>query len=540
MKRGKFEAVHLDASGAELSGKRRLRWLLILAPVLVLAVLAAVLIPAAANPETESSTEAKGLTREENMNLYRWIANLVEREDMVLTILPDDPEPGAEPIVLTIPPSMSRVRVDLNGLAADLDEGMGKYSIRRFHVDPARYISLDRNALWELAEQTAEAHNQALMEPFAALETHSMGQNEAHVLVVNPGRTGVYVSTDEIYDTLMDAYQTGELAPSMDYEVRTPKTLDLEAIHEELCTPPVDATLDDQTFAITPEVPGYGFEPEELEQLLEGAEPGKAGTLTLHVIEPEITAADVEASLYAVTIAESHTPHVWNDDRTTNLILACEAINGTTLMPGDVFSFNEVVGERTVAKGYREATVYGSGGASVPETGGGVCQVASSIYYAVLQANLETVERHAHMFLVTYVPQGMDAAIYWGRLDYRFKNDSPFPIKIEASVSDGLVHIYLKGTEWRDYTVKLYYEVLEEFPYETTYQYVYDGSYGPGETIVTPYTGYRIATYKTIVGLDGEVRETSRIATSLYNKRDKVIAAMPPQPTETTAAPDDD
>ena len=83
MKRGKFEAVHLDASGAELSGKRRLRWLLILVPVLVLAVLAAVLIPAAANPETESSTEAKGLTREENMNLYRWIANLVEREDMI-------------------------------------------------------------------------------------------------------------------------------------------------------------------------------------------------------------------------------------------------------------------------------------------------------------------------------------------------------------------------------------------------------------------------------------------------------------------------
>ena len=506
----------------------------------MLAALAAILFLSHSRSETAATTEPEGLTREETMNLYRWIANLVEREDMVLTLEPDDPEAGEEPIVLTIPPAESRVRVDLGGLEADLDEGMGEYSFRRYHVDPSRYLSLDRSALRALAEQTAAACNQPYQGSFAAVETRSLGQSEAHVLVVNPGRTGRQISADAIFDALMAAYQTGEMAPSIPYAVRVPEALDLEAIHRELCTDPVNATLDDQTFAITPEIPGYGFEPEELEQLLEGAEPGKADTLTLHVIEPEITAADVEASLYAVTIAESHTPHVWNDDRTTNLILACAAINGTTLMPGEIFSFNEVVGERTVAKGYREATVYGSGGASVPETGGGVCQVASSIYYAVLQANLETVERHAHMFLVTYVPQGMDAAIYWGRLDYRFKNDSPFPIKIEASVSDGLVHIYLKGTEWRDYTVRLYYEVLEEFPYETTYQYVYDGSYGPGETIVTPYTGYRIATYKTIVGLDGEVRETSRIATSLYNKRDKVIAAMPPQPTETTAAPDED
>ncbi|MBQ2619410.1 MAG: VanW family protein, partial [Oscillospiraceae bacterium] len=225
------------------------------------------------------------------------------------------------------------------------------------------------------------------------------------------------------------------------------------------------------------------------------------------------------------------------DDRTHNLMLACEAINGKVVMPGEIFSFNEAVGERTAAKGYREATAYVSG-ASVPEIGGGVCQVASSIYYAVLQADLYTVERHAHTYLVTYVPKGMDAAIYWGALDYKFENSSPYPIKIEADVSDGEVHVILRGTEWKDYTVKLSWKQLEEVPYETKTRVVTDGSYKDGDVIVSPYTGYTITTYKTLIDRDDNPIETVKIKTSVYSKRDRVVAVVPknepePQPTET-------
>ena len=155
----------------------------------------------------------------------------------------------------------------------------------------------------------------------------------------------------------------------------------------------------------------------------------------------------------------------------------------------------------------------------------------------MLQADLRTVERHAHTYLVTYVPQGMDAAIYWGSLDYKFENTSPYPVKIEATVADGDVHIILRGTEWKDYTVKLSYKVLEEIPYETKTRLVTDGSYKNGEVIVTPYTGYTITTYKTTVDLLGNPIETTKIKTSFYSKRDKVVALVPqndptPKPTE--------
>ncbi len=538
MKQGKFEAGRKAAPTSEETGKRRPDWLLVLVPLLVLAALAAILLLSHSRSEPESTSEPVGLSRQETMNLYRWIGSQIQQQDMILTLLPEEGETEREPIRLVIPPAKSQAGIDLKGLETDLDADVGRVSRGRYQVDPSRYLSLDRKALRALAEQAEEEYRQPFLESFSSLRTVPIGQEEAHVLVVNQGREGREISADAIYEALVEAYQNGDLNPVLRYRLQSPKPLDLEAIHKELCIPPVDAVLDEKTFAITPEISGYGFEPQELETLLENTEPGKACSLTLHPVQPEITAADIEASLYAETIAEANTPHSWINDRTHNLELACAAINGTVVMPGEIFSFNETVGERTAEKGYREATVYGAGGASVPELGGGVCQVASSIYYAVLQADLETVERSSHMYLVTYVPRGMDAAIYWGMLDYKFRNSSPYPIKIEANVSDGMVHIFLKGTEWKDYTVRLSYDTLEEVPYETTYRYVYDGSAAPGETLVTPYTGYLIATYRTVVDKDGNVVETTRISTSRYRKRDKVIAALPPatEPSE----PDED
>ena len=542
MKQGKFEAKRGPQGAEQTEERRRPDWLLILLPILVVAVLAVILL-AGRSGGSQAETETAGMTRTDTMNLYRWLSGVLENNDMILTLRPDDPTGQEQPVVLTVPPSMSRVRVDLDGLEADLEAGVGRVSFLHYNTDPSRYVSLDRGALRRLAEQVEAEHGQSFQQSFADLKTSSVGAGEVHELVVNVGREGRAVSADKIYETLLDAYYHGEMSPTIDFEVKYPEALDAQAIWDAYSVPAVDAELDMTTFAVKPDIPGYGFDLEALEQLLSEAEAGKAYVLPMRPIQAERTAAIVEASLYANTLSEAHTPHSWINDRTVNLKLACAAIDGTVVMPGEVFSFNQVVGERTAAKGYREATVYGAGGASVPELGGGVCQVASSIYYAVLQADLETVERSCHMYLVTYVPRGMDAAIYWGMLDYKFRNSSPYPIKIEANVGDGMVHIYLRGMEWKDYTVRLSFETLEEVPYETTYQYVYDGSYYPGETIVTPYTGYLISTYRTVIDAEGNAVETTKISTSRYRKRDKVIAALPPapKPTEPTAPtePDD-
>lgn len=208
--------------------------------------------------------------------------------------------------------------------------------------------------------------------------------------------------------------------------------------------------------------------------------------------------------------------------------LACEAIDGYILKPGAVFSFNETVGERTAEKGYKAATVY-SGMESVQELGGGVCQVASTLYYCTLYADLEVVfPGGVHTFSVDYVPMGMDATVYWGSLDYQFRNNTDYPIKINASVHDGYVDIEFIGTDTKDYYVKMDYVVLSKDPWETKEKEITDGSYEDGETITTPYTGYTVDTYKYKYDKEtDELISEAFEAHSEYARRDKVVAVVP-------------
>ena len=463
------------------------------------------------------------LTKEEMLAKYQALAQVLEHENMSLVLYPGDSASHDVPINLILTPAQSGVRVNLAGLEQDLNADVGKVARGRYRVEPEDYIFVDRAALRRLAERTEQEWSQPYLPSFAGVSISMAGPEEIRSLTVNTGIAGRVISANEIYDTLLASYLAGEMEPSLTYETFIPEKLDVEEICARTRLDPVDAQLDETTFEITPEEPGLGVDPKELEQTLNFAVAGQGYTVPMHTLKPKVTAESLLTSLYGHILAEAHTPHTRIDDRTTNLILACAEINGTILMPGEVFSFNETVGERTAARGFREATAY-VGGNSVPEIGGGVCQVASSIYYATLQADLPAVERHAHTYLVTYVPQGMDAAIYWNLLDFKFENTSPNPIKIEASVSDGEVHILLRGREWKDYHVDLSYEILDEFPWTTVERYVYDDSYATGDTIVTPYTGYRIATYKKLYDMQGNLLDTIQIAVDRYSKRDKVVA----------------
>ena len=131
--------------------------------------------------------------------------------------------------------------------------------------------------------------------------------------------------------------------------------------------------------------------------------------------------------------------YVNNANRTTNLRLASNAINGTVVMPGETFSFNKTVGQRTYSKGYKDAPVFTGPNAKNIENGigGGICQVASTLFNTVLYSDLQIVERHQHSQRVSYVPLGRDAAISWGSQDFKFKNTSPYPVKILITLNNG-------------------------------------------------------------------------------------------------------
>ena len=193
----------------------------------------------------------------------------------------------------------------------------------------------------------------------------------------------------------------------------------------------------------------------------------------------------VSTSWSNVYASYSTTYNSSNSNRSTNLRLACNAINGTILSDGGTFSFNGIVGERTAAKGYKEAIIY-EGGQEVGGIGGGICQVATTLFNAALKANFQIVERHQHSLTVHYVPLGYDAAIAWGSKDFRFKNNSGTSVKVQTVASGGTLSVkFLTSTSKKPpavttkvtvrngvYTLKRY--VNGECNYTTTSDYLDD------------------------------------------------------------------
>ena len=111
-------------------------------------------------------------------------------------------------------------------------------------------------------------------------------------------------------------------------------------------------------------------------------------------------------------------------------------------MAGDTFSYNQTLGERTVAAGYKNGKIY-ENGEVVDGIGGGICQISSTLYNAVLMANMKVTERRNHQFVTSYVPAGRDATVVYGLTDFKFKNNRDYPIRIRTNTSGKKVRIYI-------------------------------------------------------------------------------------------------
>lgn len=127
-------------------------------------------------------------------------------------------------------------------------------------------------------------------------------------------------------------------------------------------------------------------------------------------------------------------------NRVNNIKLASQAIDGYTLQPGEIFSFNGALGKRKPEKGYKKARII-LNGKSGEGTGGGICQVSSTLFNAVQLAGLEVIERHPHDRDVHYVPRGQDATVVYGDKDFKFKNTKKYPVEIRTTVENNKVHI---------------------------------------------------------------------------------------------------
>ena len=191
-------------------------------------------------------------------------------------------------------------------------------------------------------------------------------------------------------------------------------------------------------------------------------------------------------------------------------------------MPGETFSYNQVVGKRTIDAGYKEAGAY-AGGKVIQEIGGGICQVSSTLYNAVLYADLEIVERSNHYFETSYVTAGRDATVSWGTVDFKFKNNRTYPIKIEAVAKNGINKISILGIkEEKEYEIVIQSKVTSIIEQEIKYENDYSIPYGEEEVEQQGHNGCTSKTY-IIKKLNGATVSTEEITSDYYHALDKII-----------------
>ena len=254
---------------------------------------------------------------------------------------------------------------------------------------------------------------------------------------------------------IIDALGDGKTEIDYNYITSTPKMPDFQKIHDNLAAEPADAYFsDDGKFTVIDDVEGCDFDVTEAETIWKDAEPAADVEIPIKLTFPEVTGDYLRSLLYRDVLGTMTTyfPKS-NENRISNIQLACSKIEGTILYPGDVFSYNEALGERTEEAGFKMAGAY-SNGEVVEELGGGICQVSSTLYSAMLYAyRVNTVQRVPHYFPVDYLEKGYDATVSWPKPDFKFRNDTDYPIKIvthcnaeEKSLTIEIVGTNLDGT----------------------------------------------------------------------------------------------
>lgn len=363
---------------------------------------------------------------------------------------------------------------------------------------------------------------------------------EKNNLIIVKGKAGYIIKTEElkekIYEQISNIHTNYQII-EIPVEYKEPEPINLQKIHEEIYKEPQDAYVQKNPTVVHPEVNGIDFKisVEEAEELLK--EDKEEYTIPLKITKPKKTINNLGEEAFPDLLATFSTRFDGsNYNRNTNIKLAAKKVNGTVILPGEKFSFNTIVGSRTIEAGFKEGTAY-VGGKVVPDVGGGVCQVSSTIYNTALLANMQIVERSNHMFTTGYVAASRDATVYYGSLDFVFKNSRKYPIKMVASANGGVCKVSIYGIkEEKEYEVIIQSKITSYINPTTIYKE--DPTLEEGKEIVeqTAITGCRSEGYK-ILKLNGKIVSQTLLSKDTYKSRNKIVRRGTKKTTTTPTKP---
>lgn len=352
--------------------------------------------------------------------------------------------------------------------------------------------------------------------------------NDDNFLIITPGKDGTII--DEIsfkteIESLINDIENNE--PTMEIPVTNVKAdnIDIDTIYKKIYKDPVDAYYTTDPYVVYPSANGLDFaiSIDEAKNLIVNYE--EEYSIPLKTLYPNVTTNQIGNEAFPNQLSKFSTSFSSSgSSRSTNISLAAQKLDGVVIMPGETFSYNQTVGQRTKAAGFKEATAY-SNGQVVQEVGGGICQVSSTLYNAVLYANLEIVERSNHGFKPSYVKPGLDATVSWGGPDFKFKNNRNYPVRIKTDTSGKVLRIYIYGLKTdNDYTVTLDAQYVSNVPYKTVYQKDSSLSSGESRVIQSGSNGCKTATYKYLYDANGTLVSSECISRDTYNPHNKIVA----------------
>lgn len=342
---------------------------------------------------------------------------------------------------------------------------------------------------------------------------------DGETLFITRGKEGIKVNEDELKEEItkeINDFQKEVSLIEIPIENAKPKEIDIEKIHEEIYCEPKDAYVSENPVTVHPNVNGVDFaiSIEEAKEIIKREQ--EEYEIPLKITIANKTLAELGEEAFPNQLG-TYTTNFYEGERnrTTNIKLATQKINGIVLLPGETFSYNATVGRRTAEAGFKAAGAY-SGGKVVQEIGGGICQVSTTLYNAVLYANLEIVERHNHCFESSYVAASRDATVSWGGPDFKFKNNRRYPIKIVASASNGREIVSIYGLEEEEeYEVVIQSRKLSTISRKV--EYIDDPSLEEGEEIISQsgHDGCTSEAYR-ILKKNGEVISSTLLSKDTY------------------------
>ena len=356
---------------------------------------------------------------------------------------------------------------------------------------------------------------------------------EENELIITKGQTGIVIDEEKLLEEVKENdINANEDDIQIPVKQKAPEEIDINKIHEEVYKEAQNAYYEKEPFAIYPEVEGIDFDVETAKELLQ--EEKEEYVIPLVITKPQITLSQIGTEAFPNQLSTFTTRYDVSDvGRSTNLSVACQKLNGTVILPGETFSYNQTLGPRTIAAGYRTGKMY-SGGQVVDSIGGGICQISSTLYNSVLMANLEIVERKNHQFVTAYVPAGRDATVAYGVIDFKFKNTRKYPIRLSASAKNGIATVSIYGIkEDNEYTFTFSTKTIASIPFTTQYQE--DASLPAGTENVKQkgVNGLKTETYINKI-LDGKVISTTLLSRDTYDAMTRIVVRGKGQATNNT------